>query len=374
MDKNQMEYMMRKAKAAAANKNRGSVGGPNFRPTGGPTGVRYRKGQTLGGAIMGVFVGIILVFASPFVLWQAESQDTAANFQSATQVDASTVTDGYVTFQDTPVVDESLSCVEGINECLYYELENQNLNTITEEQCGNVSSDARIQYETVLECDEDGNNCQQCYQVERDVWETVSSSEDYSKDVQVGAYTVEFNSAATMLGLEEHIIEYSDTERDVWTFFPVPNELRVAGDSNNGVVTGAVESTYVLSPYGYEQTLSELESRDAANKWMFRIITFVMLFIGFSSIFGPLSYFSHVMRKIPLVGPILKDAGKFIVGLISFLLAVVTFVVLWVVIALVKNIYIVIALLAVIIGVFVFLAKRKKDDDDEKPAATPVVE
>jgi uncharacterized Tic20 family protein len=322
----------------------------------GSMNVRRRPGQTLMGAIVGVLVGVVLVLASPFALWQAESQHKAKDFQSAEQVEADSGTEGYVTFQGVPTVDIPLSCVEDQASCLYYNMQSQELKTIQEEQCGTVSDDARVLYSTVLECDEDGNNCQQCYQVERDVWTTMSEDTQYT-NVQVGAYTVGFNGNAVMLGLEETIIDHSATTRDVWTYFPIPTELRVAGDAEGSTVAGA-ELTYVLSPYDYDQTLAELQSLDATAKWMFRIITFFMLFIGFSAILGPLSYFSHLMRKVPLVGPFIKEGAKLIVAVVSFLLAVVTFLVVWLVIAVVKNIFVVVGLLMLGFGVFFFFLKK----------------
>jgi uncharacterized protein YpmB len=335
--------------------------------SGGPTGVRRRKGQTLGGAIAGVFIGIILILASPFILWKAENQHTAKDFQSALPIEATDDASGYVTFAATPEIDVPLTCGEQAAECLYYNVKEQMLTTVQEEQCGNISQDARIIEKTVLECDEDGLNCEQCYMVERDVWETQNEVSQYT-DVTLGNYTVQFNDSAIMLGLEEETIMLSETERDVWTYFPLPNTLRVAGDVNGTTVSGA-ESTYVLSLYSYEQTISELEARDAANKWLFRIITFAMLFIGFSGILGPISYFTHVMRKIPLVGGVLKEGGSFLVGLVSFLLAVVSFLALWLIVSVIKNIVIVVLLIVIVLSGLGIYTYSKKDKPEAKPQA-----
>ena len=331
----------------------GNIGGVNM----GNKGFRTRPQQTLIGAIVGVFVGVGLVLASPFVLWQAESQHTAKDFASAVSVEADSGTDGYVTFQGAPTVAAPLSCVEG-EECIYYKVQHQELKTIQEEQCGSTTDDARVLYSTGNVCDDDGTNCEQCYQVERDVWTTITEDEKYT-DAVVGAYTVKFNSFALMLGLEETIVSQSDAVRDVGNTFKIPAELLIAGDAVGGTVSSA-ETTYVLSPYNQGQTLAELEALDATNKWMFRIITFFMLFIGFSSIFGPLSYFGALMRKVPVIGQFMKEGSKLIVGLISFLLALVTFLVLWVVIALVKNILIVVGLLVLGFAVFFFFLKKKE--------------
>ncbi len=336
-----------------------SAATPALRATAsGATGVRMKKSQTLLGAIAGVFLGIGLVLGSPVVLWYAESQHTAKDFQSATPVEASSATDGYVSFTGAPEVAAPFACVEGAQSCLYYLEQNQELETITEEQCGTVSEDARVIQKTVMECDEDGN-CEQCYQVERDVWETKTEDEKFGTAV-VGSYTVNFSSEAVMLGLESTTIDHTATTRDVWTTFPVPDQLTVAGDANGGQISTA-QSTYVLSPYDSAKTLSELESRDSSRAWMLRIVTLAMLFIGFCSIFGPISYFSHLLRKLPLVGPFIKEATGLVVGIVSLLLAVVTFALIWVLVMFIKNIVVLLIVLAVLGGGFMLYLKNKKE-------------
>lgn len=346
------------SKAASSVTQGGASSGIRMTGNTGTGGVRMKKSQTLAGAIAGVFFGILLILGSPVALWYAENQDTAKDFASATQVDASSGTDGYVSFTGTPEVANPLACVEGQNSCLYYKDATQKLVTKIEEQCGTVSQDARIIQNTVMECDEDGN-CEQCYQVERDVWETQSTDEQFGS-ASVGAYTVNFTSAALMLGLEETTITQTTTDRNVWTTFPVPTQLTVAGDANGGVISSA-EKTFVLSPYDQAQTLSELESRDSTMGWMLRAITFAMLFIGFGSIFGPISYFSHLLRKIPLIGPFIKEASGLIVGVVSFILAAVVFAILWLLVMFVKNIVVLILILALLGVAFAVYLKTKKD-------------
>ncbi len=342
----------------AASSVSSQAGSSGIRMTSGATGVRMKKSQTLIGAIVGVFLGIGLVLGSPVVLWYAESQHTAKDFQSATPVESSTATDGYVSFTGAPEVAAPFSCVEGKESCLYYLEENQELETIQEEQCGDVSEDARIIQKTVMECDEDGN-CEQCYQVERDVWKTKTQDQQYGTAV-VGAYTVEFSAEAVMLGLESTTIDHTATTRDVWTTFPVPDQLTVAGDASNGKISSA-ETTYVLSPYDSAKTLSELESRDSSRAWMLRLITLAMLFVGFCSIFGPISYFSHLLRKLPIVGPFIKEATGLVVGAVSLLLTIVTFALIWVLVMFIKNIVVLLIVLALLGGGFMLYLKNKKE-------------
>jgi len=345
------------SKAASSVTQGGASSGIRMTGTG-TGGVRIKKSQTLVGAIAGVFFGILLVLGSPVALWYAENQHTAKDFASATPVEATSGTDGYVTFTGAPEVSSPLACVEGQKSCLYYKDDAQELKTVTEEQCGTVSQDARIIQKTVQECDEDGN-CKQCYQVERDEWQTQSSDEQYGSAV-VGAYTVNFSSDALMLDTEQTTIDHTATTRDVWTTFAVPAALTVAGDATGGVISSA-EKTYVLSSYDHAQTLSKLEARDSGMGWMLRAITFAMLFIGFCSIFGPISYFSHLLRKLPLIGPFIKEATGLIVGVVSFLLAIVTFVVLWILVMFIKNLVVLILVLGLLGAAFAFYMKNKKE-------------
>lgn len=346
------------SKAASSATQGGASSGIRMTGNTGTGGVRIKKSQTLVGAIAGVFFGILLVLGSPVALWYAENQHTAKDFASATQVEATSGTDGYVSFTGTPEVATPLACVEGQKSCLYYKEENQELVTVTEEQCGTVSQDARIIQNTVQECDEDGN-CKQCYQVERDEWQTKTTDEQFGSAV-VGAYTVNFSSEAIMFDKEETIVEHSATTRDRWTTFAVPSALTVAGDATGGVISGAAK-TYVLSSYDHAQTLSKLEARDSGMGWMLRAITFGMLFIGFCSIFGPISYFSHLLRKIPLIGSFIKEATGLVVGIVSFLLALVTFAILWILVMFIKNIVVLIAVMAVLGILFALYMKNKKE-------------
>ena len=322
-------------------------------------GVRIKKSQSLAGTVIGVFVGVGLILAAPVVLWLAESQHTAKDFAGATPVEIDAAADGYVTFTGTPEVAAPLACVENEQSCLYYREENQELITKQEEQCGDVSDDARIIESTVLECDEDGGNCEQCYLVERDVWETQNSTEEFAT-VTVGAYEVTFSSLAVMLGLEEEIVDLTETTRNVWTIFPLPDQLTVAGDASGGKISSA-QKTFVLSPYDKAQTLLELQTRDSTRAWGLRIAAFFMLFIGFGSIFGPLRYFSHLMRKLPIVGPFIKEATGLVVGGVSLLLAIVTFIVLWLLVLVIKNIVILLIVVALLGIAFAIYMKMKKE-------------
>lgn len=318
-----------------------------------------KKGkQTLGGAILGTFIGIALIVGSPYVLWQAETQHRAKDFSAAIQVENTEVMDGYVTFEGTPSLAEGespLKCADA-EDCYYYSLRHEQLEIFEEEQCG--STDGVILYQTGQQCDSDGN-CETCYMVEKEEWRMTSSETDFQM-VNVGEYQVEMNNNSEMVGTKEKTIMLSDTLRDVWRYFPTVERLRVAGESRQGLVQGAGELTYVLSAYSYDQTLSELESRDATNKWIFRAITFGMLFMGFAGVFGILSYFSSLAGRLPLVGRFVKDGIGFVLGLVTLGLATATFALEWVIIALVKNIWIVIGILALAaIATAVYMATRK---------------
>ena len=354
------------AKNAGSGGNMGGAGGMGQGPGMGGMGklpmgyrgpVRIKKKQTLGGMIGGFLLGIVLILGSPVVLWMAESQHTSKDFQSATQVEVDNVMDGYVTFQGTPTLDKAATCLE--DECLYSNLSEEELVPRESEKCGTVKEDehTRILYETTLECDED-NNCKQCYQVEEDVWEAFNTTTEYGQ-ATMGSYNVTFGAGAIMLGLAEKTIDLDKTHRDVWTTFPVPNELRVAGDSYGGEISGA-EKAFILSSFNYAQTLTELQARDSANKWGLRIAAFFMLFIGFMGILGPLTYFSHLLRRLPIVGPFIKEGVGLVVALVAFVAAVIVFGVLWVVVTLVKNIVVAMVVLVLGMGGLAFWAKKHK--------------
>ena len=100
--------------------------------------------------------------------------------------------------------------------------------------------------------------------------------------------------------------------------------------------------------------------------WFPRAITFAMLLIGFSGIFGPISYFSHVLRRLPLSGHFIKEATGLIIGLVSLVLSVITFIVLWVLVSVIQNIFVLIGVLALLgVGLAVYM-KMKKEPESVK--------
>jgi hypothetical protein len=322
--------------------------------------------RTLIGTVLGVLIGFGLIFFSPVVLWNAETQHAAKDLLSAEQLEADVVESGYVTFQGPVSVDEAFLCGEDNVDCLQYSLDMQELVPVEREECGVLTEGVEVLYETELKCDEE-QSCKQCYMVEVQEWQTYDS-ENGAKTVDVGSYEVAFNNSALMLGTVNETVTLSETFRDVWSYFPLPDELRVAGISSDGKVSGAGEQTYVLSPYGFDQTLVELQEKDASMKWILRVVTFVMIAFGVMGILGPLRYMGHILRHIPLLGGLLDEASGLIVGLTGLLLAIPLFAIFWTLVTVLKFLWLILAVVALGgIGFGLYLWKGK-EEEGKKPS------
>ena len=94
--------------------------------------------------------------------------------------------------------------------------------------------------------------------------------------------------------------------------------------------------------------------------WVLRFVAFVILLVGYSMIFGPISVMSNYVRKIPLLGKLIDNAVGGVIFIISLLLAIIHFIILWVLIMIIKNIIYVALLVAIGIGVFYLYTHFKK--------------
>jgi hypothetical protein len=320
--------------------------------------VRMRKSPNIIQSLFGVLIGIALVFGSPLAMWWAQSQHTAEDFASALSVEAESSEAGYITFRGAPSfidADGGAECQFG--DCIYQDESQQELVTTMDLVCGNSvksTSSMRVLEQNGSECDENGD-CVPCYDVEKDEWEEIVSIESYY-DVMVGSYTVS-PEGATLLDTKERTVmeetEYDDfnfenEKRSVFTYYPLPSNLLVAGYSDGSRVTSG-EMVYVLSEFDSTITLQKLEARDSANQKLLWFVTFMMLLIGISLIFGPLAWMGRQMRFVPVIGPMLAKGSSAMIGAASLVLAIPLWIALFVIIVIIKSWWIALILVALIL-------------------------
>lgn len=342
---------------------------------GGTGPVRMKKSPNLFQAIFGVFFGILLVIASPMAMWFAQSQHTAKDFQSAQQVEATSASTGYVKFSGAPefaTADGGSACYA--QECVYQRESQQELVTKVDLVCGNNVQNTetqRVLRQNGVECDENGD-CVPCYDVERDTWEEQNSITSLY-DLKVGDYTVAPTQSTIYLDTREQIVEtgYSNVgneTRSVYTYFPLPDQILVAGSSNGSTVT-AGEKAFVLSQFDDATTLDKLKARDRTNQIILWIVTFFMLFIGISLILGPLAWVGRQARFIPVIGPMLAKGSGSLIALASLLIAIPLWILIFVLVVLIKAWWLAVIVVLLVAGFLIWKAKSGGGKGGQAPAA-----
>jgi len=111
-----------------------------------------------------------------------------------------------------------------------------------------------------------------------------------------------------------------------------------------------------------DAAVSQLDSEHSRSTWILRLVGFLMMWIGLSSIFGVISVLLDV---IPLLGSISRGAIKTVMLVVSLVLTVVTIIIS----SIIHNIW---ALMAVVLLLVVggwFMVKKKMAEEKGKPAA-----
>ncbi len=326
------------------------------------------------GGIFGSFIAALLglgfvVIGSPLAAWYAESQHQAKDFTTAVQVASDDVQSGYLAVTGTAQAVDPLICpsqtADTVTDCVWTQTEQQTYQREEKRQCGSVSSDQKILYNLPDECDSDGTNCQSCYQVEEFNWETVDTTSEFAQ-FGLGAYTVTPTEAVNFIGEDSFTTATAvepqvGDERQVMTYYPVQSVALVAGlASDNTLSVPTDDKPFVVSNLDYAGTLAELESQDAAKKWMLRIISLVLMVVGMTMIASPLTYFTNVFRIIPFLGSRVDRGFDAVIGFVAALIGVVLWLVLWMLVLVLKNIWIILGVLLILAVVVIVLIQRGK--------------
>jgi|GEM_PF-1569165 len=340
---------------------------------GGTGPVRVKKGPGLIESIIGVFVGILLVLASPVAMWMAQSQHSAKDFATAKEISATDEATGYVVFRGEPEFkgDPDL-CYAGT--CIWERMAEEEQVKEVKLECSNSiqeSDTVKILRQNGSECDDDSGECVPCYDVERKVWKE-QGSEEIVNLVTVGRYTISPKSA-TLFDTKETIEDTGTSfttgnkTRNVYTTFEMPDQLLVAGEVDGDKIVDG-EKPFVMSAFDREATLAKLKAADQQNMVILFVITFGMLFIGYSMILGPLTWMGRQLKWIPGFGRMLVQGSKSIIGLVAFLLAVVSWIIIWVAVVVLKFWWLSLIIIGAGIG-FAIWKSKKSADEPAAPAA-----
>ena len=336
-----------------------------------PAGTIQRAGPTnpitaLIKSIIGVFVGILIILLlAPTVLWFAESQNTAKVFSFSKEVVSTSGASGFIRTMDTANADSHISCYQNKVDgtCLYYDYKLEELQYIVKDYCGTLRQNQQVIEKKGQKCHRDNNDeekCEQCYLVNESNWNVIQHENKF-QSFSIGNFKVSYPNNAKIIGAEKFSKQIDATHRESMDYFKDNLKLLVAGSSDGSTISNGGNKRYLLvSSMDYQSTYDALKAQDRMLGWILRIAAFVILLIGYTLIFGPISVMSNFVRKIPLLGRWIDSAAGGIIFLVSLLLAIVHFIILWILIMIIKNIFLIAIIVAVGVGIFYLYTHFKK--------------
>ena len=317
-------------------------------------------------SIVGVFIGILIIlFLAPVVLWFAESQNTAKIFSLTKEVAPTSGAIGYIRTIDIANADSPMICYESKVEgnCLYYDYKLEELQYTAKDYCGTLRQNQQIIEKKGQKCYRDENDeekCEQCYLVNESNWNTIKTERKFSS-FSIGNFKVNYPDSSKIIGSEQYIKQIDITHKESMSYIKDEIRLLVAGNSDGKIIShGGKKKFLLVSTKDYQTTYDYLKTQDRIMGWVLRFVAFVILLVGYSMIFGPISVMSNYVRKIPLLGKLIDNAVGGVIFIISLLLAIIHFIILWVLIMIIKNIIYVALLVAIGIGVFYLYTHFKK--------------
>ncbi|MFA4931149.1 MAG: TMEM43 family protein [Patescibacteria group bacterium] len=173
---------------------------------------------------------------------------------------------------------------------------------------------------------------------------------DYSR---AEYWTDEFGDWVKLAQGETRTPELGD-ERLVVTYLDTEQNLIVVGELNNDKISGG--SQYIITNKSDSDLMKTLKTEENFWYWFLKVIIWLLLVIGLTSIIGPLL---ALLDFIPLVG----DAARNVAGLIA---AVIAFLMVLIGSLLIKFWWLFLILLVLIVGgmiaVVLYILNKKKDD------------
>lgn len=322
-------------------------------------------------------IGIGLILWGPFILWNAEFQHRALDYQSSVMMQEDSDESGHVKVKGVPNVAEALECPP--SEALEDQTCLSVVKTVSEftrkevEQCTSTRPSNVIR-SLPEQCDSKGENCEPCYLVEKESWESIDSESQFAA-FSLGKYNVPSRFEAEVLG-EQSYVEYESVESRSDSFFltdertpskvnAVPGDreysyqyitssqdIIVSGLANESLEIGAGEKTFVISALTDAETLAALQSKDNMSKWGLRVMSLLMVVFGFVFIFNTIAAIPLMLVKIiPFLGKPLENGISSVISMVAGLIGLVVWGLMWATVLMLKNI---IAL--VVIGAVVVLA------------------
>ncbi|PIR21080.1 MAG: hypothetical protein COV45_02825 [Deltaproteobacteria bacterium CG11_big_fil_rev_8_21_14_0_20_47_16] len=314
-----------------------------------------QQSVSLGGSIKGVFWGFVLI---PLALWLCYHGETrkeiSAYVQKAVAVvpTAELAGEKDVRFSGTPEAEVVTDTAYGVGNAWYI----------------NRQVDVYRQVEKTRKVKKDGKDVDEKYLANDWVRDPDMSKISSVSELKFGSLTVHIPTSArwmenkgdnvlmpeTILGKPNGGEPALGDKRVKVTGIKAGAPLFVAGHHSNGTISANEDGMMIVSAMSEGETIQSLKSGDRFMYWLIKVGSFLLLYIGFMSVLGPLTW---ALSWIPLLGEIGRGAIGFAMFVLSaILIAAIT--------VLVHYFWYVLAgfvvLLAGIVALLVSIGKRKQ--------------
>lgn len=362
----------------------------------------------------------LLIFASPFMLWNAASQSRESDFRSAKEVNINSNEDGYILIEGEAIaLEDPINCPLGkYNQgCLYVYEKTEQYKREKNEVCTSSKPQGEILKTLESKCDESGS-CTPCYLLEEFSWDTIDTKTN-SVSFKIGDYEINSIDKANKLGFsngekkEESTVQNNSYDDDVddivenyigeqeytgdeyydfyetgeeketeniistiaqynegdirhdYKFLPASSELVVVGESSRGEIYKG-DSEFVVSALSYGETLNTLSDQDSSATTSLRILSFFSITLGFVILFGTLASIPMLLIKvIPLIGKQLNNLANTLITFIGFIFGAILWVIMFIIISVLKSAILMILILAGLGAIAMKIYLDSKDIKEE---------
>lgn len=329
-------------------------------------------------------LGFIFIILSPIILWNAESQNRANDYNRAHSTQSPQA--GYLKVAGKIESADDFACPAGSkdasSQCIYSAFTTRRYSRSEKEECtSNTRSLKVIEKLERQQCDDKGN-CTPCYLVEELNWEVVDSGKQFAQS-KIGEFKLESIDNAIILGSKSFTEFKTGAAGTLPASFPSSRGSAKVGDletvheyikSGTDVIIAANSDssgrltkggdTFVVSTLSDADTAVKLAEQDASSATLLRVVSAAVMIFGFMMIAnGILGLPLGLLKVVPIFGDRIAKGINGAVNTLSLVLGVVAWIVAYIGVIILKNIFLVGIVLVLIIaigfGLIYMLNKRK---------------
>ncbi len=149
-----------------------------------------------------------------------------------------------------------------------------------------------------------------------------------------------------------------------YSVVPSGASVTVFGKLDGGQIVPFVnddgKTLYEARTTGFEGSIVAMEREHARSVWIWRLVGFLMMWVGLGMILAPLSVLLDVL---PFLGSIGRGTVSLVTGIVSVVLTIITIVVSMIF----HNVYALIIVVLLVVGAVIFFLKKKKPVSSSTP-------